>query len=118
MEGLHMLNTQFNRDAVELSLVKYLDTIDFDNLSLSKSGKSYSVSYDRIEFTTKEGVVVKGALSLYAPKDDYEDFKYLRDKGKEERQAKKPSNDTTMPKDDMQTMINEMVAKALEKALK
>ena len=112
-----MLNTKLNRDKGELELVKYLDDIDFDNLQLSKSGKSYSVSYDRIEFITKEGVLVKGALTLYAPKDDYEEFKFLRDKGKEER-AEKPSNNNTVSKDDMQAMINEMVAKALEKALK
>ena len=77
-----MLNSKFNRNKVELELMKYLDDVDFDSLQLSKSGKSYSVSYDRIEFTTKEGVVVKGALTLYAPKDDYENWKLLRDKGK------------------------------------
>lgn len=113
-----MLNLKFNKDKDELELMKYLDDIDFDNLQLSKSGKSYSIGYDRIEFTTKEGVLVKGALTLYAPKDDYEEFKYLRDKGKEERQSKEPSNNNTVSKDDMQAMINEMVAKALEKALK
>ena len=110
-----MLNVKLNRDKGELELVKYLDDIDFDKLQLSKSGKSYSVAYDRIEFTTKEGVLVKGALTLYAPKDDYEEYKLLRDRGREEKKAKKPSS--TVSKD-MEEMISEMITKALEKALK
>lgn len=117
MEVDSMLNLKFNKDKDELELMKYLDDIDFDNLQLSKSGKSYSIGYDRIEFTTKEGVLVKGALTLYAPKDDYEDWKLLRSKGKKEQRAKKTSNNTDIP-NDLQAMINEMVAKALEKALK
>ena len=77
-----MLNLKFNKDKETLSLEKFLDDVDFNSLTLSKSGKSYSVSYDRIEFITKEGILVKGALTLYAPKDDYEDWKLLRSKGK------------------------------------
>jgi hypothetical protein len=77
-----MLNLKFNKDKDSLNLEKFLDDVDFNSLTLSKSGKSYSVSYDRIEFITKEGVLVKGALTLYAPKDDYEDWQLLRSKGK------------------------------------
>ena len=76
-----MLNLKFNKQEDSLSLEKFLDNVDFNNLTLSKSGKSYSVGYDRIEFITKEGVLVKGALTLYAPKADYEDWQLLRSKG-------------------------------------
>ena len=73
-----MLNMHYDKDKAVISLEKYLDSVDFSQLSLSGSKKSYSVGYDRIEFISKEGVKVKGALTLYSPKDDYEEWKNLR----------------------------------------
>lgn len=75
-----MIKYKFNKDEEILEVSRYLEEVNWEDLPLSGSKKSYSVSYDRIEFVTKDGITVKGQLTLYAPKDDYEEWQMLKGK--------------------------------------
>lgn len=88
-----MLNTKYDKKSATLELTKYLEDVDFTNLQLSKTGKSYSVAYDTFEFITSEGVLVRGNVTLYAPKTAYEEWRALQ--ASKSQQAK---NDEAMAK--------------------
>lgn len=100
-----MLNVTHERNSQEVVMTKYLDAVDFTDLPMSKSGKSYTVGYDTFKIMV-DGVEIHCSLNMYARKDDYEDHKLLLEKGKQERGEMDTPHDT----DAMEQMRMEMDA--------